>query len=578
MRAALAAMIPRAVPLTGEALARLEDIARNHGLSVKRLASGTVLAAGGEATVGRDAALIGPLYAATGEPRPDRAALVAQLDMGEPVLPATRLWGDYLGIASSSGRGTALVRAAFGNLPCWWIDAGSHVAAASSMTLLEALALRGPEVDWRQLATYLLSPQMRGQATCLERVRELPGGSTLRVRGDEITIEAHWSPWGRARPATAIETLDEAAPVVGAAIDHAVAARCGGLGSPVLLLSGGLDSSVLAASLARSGCGFASLTLVTRHRNGDERRYARAVAAATGGPLTERMRTIADIDWDDATPVRQPRPSARMFRQPTLAAARRLAAQVGTDTIIDGGGGDDLFCSLQSVAPLLDRLAIEGAGRGAWRTARDTALRAQVGLGTVAMKVVRRLASGRTAYRWPVDASFLTADARALAPDAVRHPWLDPPAGTLPGYAAHVALVLDALGLAEDDSTDPALRTVSPLVAQPVVEAALRVRSWLWFADGRNRTVIRRAFADRLPAAVIDRTSKGTPMGFMGEVVEGHREKLRAMLLDGLLVAHGIADVHALEAALKPSALAAETRYAQLLVLADAERWARLWS
>jgi asparagine synthase (glutamine-hydrolysing) len=302
------------------------------------------------------------------------------------------------------------------------------------------------------------------------------------------------------------------------------------------------------------------------------------VAEATGAPLTECLRSTADIDWDETTPRRLVRPSARLFRQPTLHAALRRARETGSDTIIDGGGGDDIFCALTSVVPLLDRLAIEGPGRGSWRTARDIALRANVDILTVVAKAARRRLSGRVAFRWPTVADFLSQDTRTLAHDAAAHPWLDPPPGALPGQAAHAALVLDSLGLSEDDSIDPAIRTISPLVAQPVVEAALRVRSWLWFKDGRNRVVIRHALAQRLPAAIVERSGKGTPGGFMGELVEDHRGRLRDSLLGGMLAAHGLVDPVAIEAALAERASIREQRYGQLLILADAERWARLWS
>lgn len=393
-----------------------------------------------------------------------------------------------------------------------------------------------------------------------------------------ITVVADWSPWQFAGGDRAIADPEEAASVVGAAVDGAVAARCGAASGLVLLLSGGLDSSTVAAALARADRPFASLSMVTRQKAGDELVYARAVAAATGTPLTEVMRSTADLDWDDAGPRRSARPSARIFRQPTLAAASRLASELGADTIVDGGGGDNVFCSLQSVVPLLDRLAIEGPGAGAWATAREIALRVGVGMGAVIARAARRRLSGRIAFRWPTDTGFLSEAARAVESEATRHEWLAPPPGALPGQAAHVALVWGAIGLAEDDSTDASVRTISPLVAQPVIEAALRVRSWLWFANGRDRAVIRRALAGRLPAAVVNRTGKGTPAGFMGDVVEDYRGRLRELLLDGLLVRHGIADRAEIEAELASTALTPGNRFSRLLVVADAERWTRVWN
>lgn len=577
-RASLVALLPRAGALTEDTLVHFEKTSLELGLAPQRLASGAALAIRGPAGVAPSSAIVGEVFAPPGAPSLELGALCERLDQDGRVLPDRGYWGDYLTLASDAGAASyQLDRAPFGNLPCFWIKGERQVLAATSATLLEAYSAVPLAVDWRGLAIYLLSPQMRSGSTCLEGLRELPPGASLVVGRGQVAVRWNWSPWEFARPAQPFETLEEAAHAVAEAVDRAVAARCTPLQNPVLLLSGGLDSSTIAASLFRARVSFSALTMVTRHKSGDERVYARAVAHATGAPLRECLRSTADVDWTDQTPRRLVRPYARLFRQPTLRAAHRQAIENGGDTIIDGGGGDDLFCSLNSVVPLLDRVAIEGWGRGTWQTARDIALRADVDLMTVIRRAVRRRLSRRIAFRWPTVTDFLAPDVQSLADEAVRHPWLDPPTGTLPGQAAHVALVLDALGLSEDDSIDPSMRTVSPLVAQPVVEASLRVRSWLWFETGRNRAVIRRGFSSRLPEAVIERTGKGTPGGFIAEIVEKHRSQLREALLGGVLVANGLADPVTIATALAERATLRDDRYGHLLVLADAERWARLW-
>ena len=39
-----------------------------------------------------------------------------------------------------------------------------------------------------------------------------------------------------------------------------------------------------------------------------------------------------------------------------------------------GGGGDNVFCALQSAAPVADRLLTDGPGRGFFSTARAIAI------------------------------------------------------------------------------------------------------------------------------------------------------------------------------------------------------------
>jgi len=577
VRSAFAALIPRTAACPAEIREHFTRTALAHGLSAYGLERGAIVATAGASVVDHRGAVIGTVFDNSGRRPPDPVIREGCRTAGRQATPLP-WWGDFVGLVTSIDRTVTIIeRAPFSSLSCFWTEKGSYVWASSSPVLLRSL-VPSLAIDWRQLAMFLLAPQMRFTSTCLENVNELPAGFALEVGLGNPAVHPRWSPWDHACARTHDATLDDAASVMRAVIDRTVRTTCADAADPVLLLSGGIDSSVLAAALRNAGCSFSAVTMVTRHKSGDERRYARAVAAAMGVRVIECLRSVSDIDWEDATPARLARPSARIFRQPTLAAAQRLAAETGTDTILDGGGGDGLFCSLQSVAPLLDRLAAEGLGSGAWATARETALRTEVSVLAVLLKAIRRKASGRVAYRWPIQSAFLTNDTRSLAPCAARHPWLDPPPGALPGQAAHVALVLDAVGLAEDDSTDPAVRTGSPLVAQPIVEAALRVPSWLWFEAGRNRAVIRRAFADMLPTCVGERSGKGTTTGFMGEIAEQHCERLRALLLDGLLVERGIADPLAVEAALHAPRLAREQNYGELLVLADAERWARLWS
>lgn len=183
-----------------------------------------------------------------------------------------------------------------------------------------------------------------------------------------------------------------------------------------------------------------------------------------------------------------PRPTGAQFRQATFAAADDLARETGSALVIDGGGGDNMFCSLQSVAPVVDALFGMGMGSRPLATAASIARMAQVSLATVLARAGVRLVTRRAAYRWPVDHSLLdpfTAD--GLDPS---HPWLKAPRGTPPGKAAQVGLLLAAMAVADglDPDRHPAL--LSPLVSQPIAEAALRVPSWMWFEEGLLREVM----------------------------------------------------------------------------------------
>ena len=112
--------------------------------------------------------------------------------------------------------------------------------------------------------------------------------------------------------------------------------------------------------------------------------------------------------------------------------------------MFDGGGGDNIYCSLQSVRPAVDCLLAD-EGHGAFlSTAAAIAELTQVSLWTVARRAW--LASWRRspAYQSPLDLRFLSRSAREAAMSVAAHPWLEPPSDTLPGTAAHVALIVAA--------------------------------------------------------------------------------------------------------------------------------------
>jgi asparagine synthase (glutamine-hydrolysing) len=117
----------------------------------------------------------------------------------------------------------------------------------------------------------------------------------------------------------------------------------------------------------------------------------------------------------------------------------------------------------------------------------------------------------------------------------------------------------------------------SPLLSQPVVETCLRIPTWLWFEQGRNRSVAREAFAGLLPATVIGRRTKAAFDSLGAQIIRRNATELRSMLLDGILVRKGIADPDAIDRAFRGEIADGEL-VAELLGIADVEAWASGWA
>src|SRR3546814_5825518 len=77
---------------------------------------------------------------------------------------------------------------------------------------------------------------------------------------------------------------------------------------------------------------------------------------------------------------------------------------------------------------------------------------------------------------------------------------------------------------------------IVPLLSQPVVELCLSIPTWQWVHGGRGRAVARAAVAGILPDLLVERTTKGSPSGFVRRVYAAQGNAAREMLTDGKLV------------------------------------------
>jgi asparagine synthase (glutamine-hydrolysing) len=481
-------------------------------------------------------------------------------------------WGGYVALIDHQ-RGVSVLRAPLGDLACLVADATDGVAIASDVALLERAGCR-TRIDYRALGRHLAAPDLRGPETCLAGVSEIQGGLRLELGDGERRIDEVWTPWKFAQQQRQISDSDDARRRLQDAILHAVAASAGPHGTVILRLSGGLDSSLVAAALSEARIPTVALNLVTGDAAGDERLYARRVAQSLGIELVERRRRLGAVDLRLSAAASLPRPSARAFVQASMTHAHAQAAEHCAGALVDGGGGDNVFCSLQSIRPVVDCLAAAG-WRRALDTARSVAMLSQVSQWLVLRRAIVARAQKLSGYAFALDCRFLSRDAAAAALGSADHRWLHAPRGALPGKAAHIGLIAAAQSVVEGfDPLDP-VPLLSPLISQPVVEACLAIPSWLWFDRGHNRAVARRTFADTLPRTILERRSKGGPDGFIAELYRHHRDAIREMLIDGLLMTNGLLDRAALADALDERGPVQRHDFVRVMQLVDAESWAR---
>jgi asparagine synthase (glutamine-hydrolysing) len=501
-----------------------------------------------------------------------------EIAAGGPDHLVRRYWGAYVAIFRNPNASVSVFRAPFGDLPVYIWRSRRGLLIASDIDLICTVGSYAPAVDPVGLSEHLVAADLRRSRTCLAGIDELSGGSEGRWRNGTWEIFERWTPWSAVPDRSFNVGPDEAGEQLGPVIRRAVAARIARRERPLILLSGGLDSSIVAASVAAAGHSAQALTMVTHDVGGDERRYAAATAATCGIPLHAVERDVGCVDISRSLADGTPRPGEKSFAQATHAAVQSAARQGGLNCVVHGGGGDNIFCSLQSAAPVADRLLACGPDRRFWAVAAQIAALAQVSLVQVVEKAFLRALDRRRPYRFPADHSLLTPHAVALASGALDHSWLWARSGALPGTAAHIGLIAAAQSIVESPDPRRSLPWIAPLISQPVIEACMLIPSWAWYDRGCNRAAARHAFSHLLPAEIAWRRSKGAMDSFIVEIFEANRSQLAALLLDGELTARGLVDRGALAAALTSGGPTRGQTYARVMQLADAEAWVSSWA
>ncbi|HWJ58301.1 MAG TPA: asparagine synthase-related protein [Sphingomicrobium sp.] len=502
---------------------------------------------------------------------PTEAAAIAESD-GATLL--TSFWGSYV-CAIDGSESTRVVRDPSGNFPCYFARADRFVVFAADAELLVRAGVADVAVDYKEIGRQLFRAFVPVPATALEGIKELLAGFALRFPPEGERQEQCWNPWDHVGPRDEdpSATMDR----LSRTIRHSVHAIASGHGRLLLSLSGGLDSSIVAACLAGAAADFVGLTMFTDDPSGDERAFARAICDRLGVPLIERSYRLEDVDLDTAMSANLPRPRDRLQALAFERVHYAVAAEVGASAFITGNGGDHVFGFSQSAAPVADRYLAEGLSANTFSSLLDVCR--QTGCNMVdAIRQAWHLAHARPDYRVRPNPLFLHPDFVAkLGPKAWHHPWLDAPPGTLPGKAAHVATILRVQPNLEPSLGD-AYPVLNPLVAQPIVETCLEIPSWAWRADGRDRSLVRQAFASDLPPIVLNRRVKGTPGRFAAQLLDHFRQPIRDRLLGGRLAAAGIVDAAALERTLAGERPVADLERVRILELASVEAWIDHWT
>ncbi len=257
-----------------------------------------------------------------------------------PGLPE-RMRGDFLLFAWDGERQRGLLaRDQLGVRPCFLHRSGGRLCFAGEMRNLLALLPRTPAPDPAGVAHWIAASNRPGSETLYAGVSRLRPGTMLVFEGGAVAERRYWQP--RFEEPLAATGLPER---IRGRLERSVRRRLAGSGPTGVLMSGGLDSSTVAALCAEdeAATAFACTATFPEHPQADESELIATLEKALslsglnaevrpGGLLASVLEHVQSwalppLGWGD------------FWALPLLRAARAR----GIGTVLGGDGGDELF-------------------------------------------------------------------------------------------------------------------------------------------------------------------------------------------------------------------------------------------
>jgi asparagine synthase (glutamine-hydrolysing) len=481
-------------------------------------------------------------------------------------------WGEYLLVqpADENSSGITLMRDPSGGIAC--AHSLKQGFITSDLSIPSRLGLHHDRIDWEFINHCLVYPYTKISRTGLAGISELLPGCMLSIDGQTTTTTVAWSPWTFVAAAKRQSDPVASAQAIRKVTTSVVRAMAEADHVLLLQLSGGLDSSIVSACLANTRAQISCCTILTPLPGADERQYADQTAKRLGVNLLQQPLNLEDACVDFPLPEHSLRPAIWALGY-AIARAMERAAPEGTGSLFSGAGGDTVFCYLRSAAPAADAFREKGLIAG-WQAI--VSLSKLHGC-TVAKAVRLTLRKLHVPPMPPYKPDYALLARTDPIPPLERHPWLNAPTNALPGDRERI-FDLAATQLFPDSTlqTDPDHQRIRmPLLSQPVMEACLRVPSWMWISGGTNRSLARAAFAGQLPRDVLNRRSKGTFMNYTSAAYLRNKETIRHFLLDGRLQSHGLLDPHKLNMFLDSQRPARDRSFMRIFTLCMIENWVR---
>jgi asparagine synthase (glutamine-hydrolysing) len=382
-----------------------------------------------------------------------------------------------------------LARDRMGKKPLFVAETGSLLGFSSDikpLLLLPGLRREIDEVALNELLQYGYVPQPR---TMFRGIREVSAGGLLLLEGGKVQERKYWSLEGEVRDVPEVVTFEQALAQTRALFSDAVRLRMRSDVPVGVFLSGGVDSTLIAAEMVAQAEGppIRSFSIGFPGSPYDETAQASEVAARLG-----TVHTHAPFEAGDALGLQRKvlwfleEPHGDASFLPSYALASLASEDV--KCVMTGDGGDEAYGGYERYL-------------AAWRRCSELPP-AKVVEETLALGVVFS-AAGREA--------LLAPEALRTVPPPALPSWMVPP--TSPGGVVRALMVSDAAGLLTDNNVVKpdkmgmacSVEARSPFLDYRMVVHGLNLPGELHVAGGRTKAILRAMVGDAVPAVVAAR-------------------------------------------------------------------------
>jgi asparagine synthase (glutamine-hydrolysing) len=521
----------------------------------------------------------------------------------ETIVHAYEEWGDdcvhrfrgmfAFAVWDAPRRRALLARDRFGVKPLYWAAAGDRLLFGSEIKAILASGLVRREVDRGALAELLAARYTSGEETLFAGIRKLLPGHLLVYEAGRPAVRRWWDvPIGETPPVEPAEIV----PRFRALLEHAVRLR---LMSDVPLgvfLSGGIDSSVIAALMARQiDRPLQTFSVAFEERAFSELAHSRAVARAIGAEPREVVVGAADffrvlprLVWHEDEPMAHPSSVPLYF-------VSRLARD-HVKVVLTGEGADELLAGYGRYP----RTLLNWRAGGLYARAAPAAVRR--GVAALARRLPSRLGAlaGRSFLARPRTPEAMAFDAFAAIPVAqlarlcpdlapreevvyrAARAFFDAPgdgASLLDRllYADLKTYLVELLMKQDQMSMAASIESRVPFLDHELVEFAARLPAAWKLRGPTTKRVLREAARDLLPRAVLERPKMGFPVPFGAWTRGAWHGLVRDVLLDARARQRGVTDPAAVRALLDRHRRGAPGCADALWMLLNLELWFRIF-